>query len=109
MNWRFTRANHPVRFEENEPIAFLMPVERGAVEGFTARIAPIDADPDLKAAFQKWSQSHDAFHREMATNPPSAPADKWQKLYYRDVNPDGTDGVEGHQTKLRVCPLAEIG
>lgn len=45
MNWRFTCANHPVRFEENEPIAFLMLVERAAIKGFTTRIAPIDEAP----------------------------------------------------------------
>jgi hypothetical protein len=109
MNWRFTRANHTVRFEENEPIAFLMPVERGAIEGFTARIAPIDDDPELKAAFQKWSASRDAFHEEMRLRPPTAPADKWQKLYYRGVDPDGTAQIDDHQTKLRVCPFSGDG
>jgi hypothetical protein len=106
MNWRFTRANHPVRFEENEPIAFLMPVQRGAVEGFTARIAPMEEAPDLKAGFQMWSASRDAFHEQMRTNPPLAPADKWQKLYYRGVAPDGTTKADDHQTKLRVCPFS---
>lgn len=106
MNWRFTRANHPVRFEENEPIAFLMPVERGAIEGFTTRIAPIEEAQDLKAAFEKWSASRDAFHEEMRLRPPAAPADKWQKLYYRGVDPDGVAQIEDHQTKLRLCPFS---
>jgi hypothetical protein len=105
MNWRFTRANHRVRFAENEPIAFLMPVERGAAERFSARIAPIDDDPELKAAFQQWSVSRDAFQQEMAANPGAAPADKWQKLYYRGLAPDGARAIDGHQTKLGVCPF----
>jgi hypothetical protein len=105
MNWRFTRANHVVRFAENEPIAFLMPIERGASERFGARIAPIDDDPELKAAFLQWSASRDAFQQAVAANPGAAPADKWQKLYYRGLVPDGTPAIDDHQTKLGVCPF----
>ncbi len=86
-----------------------MPVERGAVEGFTARIAPIDEAPELKAAFQKWSASRDAFHEEMRLRPPAAPTDKWQKLYYRGADPDGIAQIEDHQTKLHICPFSGDG
>ena len=109
MNWRFTRANHAVRFEENEVIAFLMPVQRGAIESFTARIAPIGDAPDLKAAFEQWSASRNAFHEDMKAHPHAAPADKWQKLYYRGVGPDGIATIEDHQIKLRLCPFSENG
>jgi hypothetical protein len=107
MNWRFTRAHQTVRFEEDEPIMFLMPIQRAAIEQFSTRIAPVDEDPELKAAFLTWSQSRDAFQREVAANPPTAPVDKWQKLYYRGVDPHGNAGTSDHQTKLRVCPFAE--
>ena len=105
MNWRFTRADHPVRFEENEPIAFLMPMARGAAESFSARIAPIDEDPELKAAFAQWSASRDAFQQQVAQNPWAAPADKWQKLYYRGLAPDQSAPIADHQTKLSLCPF----
>jgi Family of unknown function (DUF6065) len=95
-----------VPHEADEPIAFLMPVERGVVEGFNARIAPIEDDRKLKAAFQTWSASRDAFHAEMALNPPAAPVDKWQKLYYRGVGSDDKAAIDNHQTKLRVCPFS---
>lgn len=106
MNWRFTRADHWVRFEADEPIAFLMPIERAPIERFTARIAPVDDDPELKTAFESWSASRDAFHRAIAADPPTAPADKWQKLYYRGLTPDGERGAADHRTKLRLCPFA---
>ncbi|HEY8289962.1 MAG TPA: DUF6065 family protein, partial [Acetobacteraceae bacterium] len=32
MNWRFTRRNHWVRFEANEPVCFVFPVQRDALE-----------------------------------------------------------------------------
>ena len=105
MNWRFTRADHSIRFEENEPIAFLMPMQRGAAESFSARIAPVDDDPELKAAFQQWSVSRDAFHKAVAANPWAAPADKWQKLYYRGLAPDQAQAIDDHQTKLNLCPF----
>lgn len=105
MNWRFTRAHHRIRFEENEPIAHFFPVERGGVERFDARVAPIDEAPALKAQFETWSASRDAFHREMANHPPADPSDKWQKLYYRGIDPDGTTGPHSHQIKLRICPF----
>ena len=105
MNWRFTRAAHRVRFEQDEPIAFLFPIQRGGVEQFEARIVPIDEAPELKAGFEAWSASRDEFHRQVAANPPRSPSEKWQKLYYRGVGPDGSAADVDHQTRLRVCPF----
>ncbi|WP_353227225.1 DUF6065 family protein [Novosphingobium sp.] len=105
MNWRFTRAHHTVRFAADEPIAFMMPVPRDSIEQFTARIAPIDDEPGLRDAFLQWSASRDAFQQRMADAPPTAPADKWQKLYYRGLNPDGTPASADHRTKVRACPF----
>lgn len=114
MNWRFTRANHPVRFERDEPIAFFFPIERRMIDRVEPQFLPIDDAPELKAQFEAWSKSRDTFHRQMRDNPPSAPSEKWQKLYYRGVDPDGATGVEDHQSKLRAarfdrsqCPTSE--
>ena len=103
MNWRFTRANHAVRFEKDEPIAFFFPVARNTVESAAPIFLPIDDDPEFKAQFEAWSQSRDAFHQRMRDSPPSAPSEKWQKLYYRGVDPGGAVRVEDHQSKLRAA------
>lgn len=50
MNWRFTRAGHVVRFEENEPLAFLFPLPRDLLDAVVPRIAPIDEAPSSSAA-----------------------------------------------------------
>ena len=50
MNWKFTRAQVPVRFEQGEPFCFLFPVKRGALETFRPEIKSIDRDPVLKNA-----------------------------------------------------------
>lgn len=102
MNWRLTRPNHVVRFEENEPLAHFFPVQRSLIEQIKPTFLPIDADPDLKDQFQKWSASRDAFQQSVRDNPPERPADKWQKLYYRGLRPDGVCPVSDHKAKLRL-------
>lgn len=106
MNWRFTRAGHRIRFEENEPFAFLFPIQRGVIEQFDPKIIPIEEAPELKNQFEEWSLSRNAFHALMRTNPPSSPSAKWQKFYYRGVDASGCPHVKDHQTKTRALPFA---
>ena len=105
MNWRFTRPNHWIRFDENEPIAFFFPVERGRVQSFKPRIERLEDAPELKAAFEKWSASRNAFQKWVQEANPAAPADKWQKLYFRGLDADGKPGPRDHQSKLRLPPF----
>lgn len=105
MNWRFTRPNHWVRFEAEEAICLLFPVKRDALERFTTRFAPIHEQPELVAQFEAWSRSRDAFHKQMQVNPPTKPADRWQKHYYRGVDAGERAHIDDHQTKLRVAPF----
>ncbi len=106
MNWRFTRPRHTIRFEENEPFAFLFPIERGLIERTRPRIAPIEEAPALRQAFEEWSDSRDRFQAEMRVNPPDKPADCWQKYYYRGISASGAPGAADHQAKLHVRPFA---
>lgn len=108
MNWRFTRANQAIRFEENEPFAFIFPVERGVIDAVEPEIVPIEEAPELKRQFEDWSRSRDAFQERMQKDPPSAPADKWQKFYYRGLDPSGCPHIGDHQTKLRPAPFPGI-
>jgi len=114
MNWRFTRKDHWVRFEENEPVCFFFPVQRAAITQIEPRFAPMSEEPGLTEQFEAWSKSRDAFQHWVEKTKPSAPAAKWQKLYYRGVRPDGAAGPQDHQAKLRLadfegtpsCPAA---
>ena len=105
MNWRFTRAGHPVRFEALEPICFLFPIERAAIEAFRPVFAPLGADPDTEARFQAWSASRDAFHEKIRREQPKTPAAHWQKHYYRGVDVGGETLIADHRTKLRLKPF----
>lgn len=106
MNWRLTRPGHTVRFEENEPIAFIFPMQRAAIEDFHPGFERIDDAPELKAAYEAWSASRDAFQQRMRDDPPAKPADKWQKSYYRGLTPDGVCPVGDHKAKLKVREFA---
>lgn len=105
MNWRFTRAGQWIRFEENEPFCFFFPVERGRLAAVEPRIRPLDGEEGLRAAFEAWSKSRNAFQAWVRETEPKAPADKWQKLYYRGVRPDGGEGPADHEAKLRLEPF----
>ncbi|HZG46089.1 MAG TPA: DUF6065 family protein [Allosphingosinicella sp.] len=105
MNWRFTRPGQWIRFEENEPIAFFFPVERGRAEQFKPRIERLEDAPELRAAFEKWSESRNAFQKWVIEAKPSTPAEKWQKLYFRGLDADGKRGPSDHQSKLRLPPF----
>src|SRR3984893_11128201 len=61
MNWRFTRPNHWVRFDALEPMCFIFPVQRGALEHFTPRLEPMPGEPELQRAYSEWSDARLAF------------------------------------------------
>nr|WP_249042683.1 DUF6065 family protein [Sphingomonas carotinifaciens] len=106
MNWRFTRAREWVRFEEDEPFCFLFPVQRGVLDEVRPVIRPLADAPELDSAFSQWSASRDAFQEHVRRTQPTAPADKWQKLYYRGVDPNGEPGAADHESKLRLSSFA---
>ena len=105
MNWRFTRPGQVVRFEAGEPFCFLFPVQRGALQAFDPKLEPISEDGELERRFMDWSRSRDAFHEKMKTAGDVAPADKWQKRYFRGEDAAGERISSHHQTKLRLKPF----
>lgn len=106
MNWRFTRADQIVRFEKGEPICQIFPIQPGAIEDIEPRFVPIESEPGLKAQFDAWSASRDAFHLRMREAPPERPSDKWQKFYYRGQTPDGRSADATHRNRLQIREFA---
>ena len=66
MNWRFLRRNHWVRFEAGEPICFIQPVQRDALERMNPKFVPLNDDPEAARQFAAWSQSRNAFQAKVA-------------------------------------------
>ncbi len=107
MNWRFTRRNHWVRFEAGEPICFIQPTQRDALERMNPKFVPLNDNPDAARQFAAWSQSRNSFQAQVAEKPPSAGADQWQKRYYRGLDMDDKPGVPDHRAKLRLKPFVQ--
>jgi len=102
MNWRFTRPGQWIHFDALEPICFLFPIERAAIEAFAPKFEPLEADPATMERFRAWSRARDDFHQRMKVDPPRTPADRWQKHYYQGVDASGESLVKDHRTKLRL-------
>lgn len=101
MNWKMTRSNEWVRFDQGEPFCMLVPVPRGLVETLVPRFESITANPELEAQYRKWENSRSGFLEGLTTRDPDAVARGWQKDYFQGRTPDGK-AIDSHQTRLNV-------
>jgi hypothetical protein len=107
MNWKFTRPCR-VRFEKDEPFCFIAPVAYRALEPVQPRIVPIEAAPEQKQAFEQYSRLRAEFNERLHDFDPEASRQRWQKWYFRGVQPDGSPGNPMHLSKFRAAePLLE--
>jgi len=104
MNWQLTRPGLAVRFERGEPVATLVPVERGYLARFMPRVRPVADDPALAAEFSAWSRSRQAFNTALADADPEAAKRGWQRSYMKGEDGNGTAFAE-HETKLGLAPF----
>lgn len=108
MNWIFTRTENMMRFERGEPICHLFPVQRGWLEQIKPELHVISEDPDLKEQHKQWQFKRGVFNAELKRIGSQANAEKWQKLYYRGLNPDGsTNDIKNHHTRVRLKPFVK--
>lgn len=106
MNWTFTRPGL-VRFEEGEPFCMIFPVVRGMLELVEPVVMDARSDPQTLERFQTWSKSRDQFNADLRNPESDAAKEKWQKVYYRGLLPEGTKGTDTHEIKLQLKPFAE--
>jgi len=88
MNWKFTRPG-VVRFEAGEPFCFITLAPHGLIDEVQPRIATLDQDPKLKAAYEAWTASRADFGQRLHAKEDSAVAERWQRTYVQ-----GRGGVE---------------
>lgn len=99
MNWKVTRKDTWIAFEQGEPICMIVPQRRGELEEFTPKLVSLVDNPDLKADFDAWCASRDKFFDS------SPDGSEWQKDYFHGRTVDGVKASE-HQTKLRLKPFS---
>ncbi|MEA2991499.1 MAG: hypothetical protein QOD40_419 [Alphaproteobacteria bacterium] len=107
MNWIFTRAGVPVRFEQGEPFCHVFPVQRNQLASLEPEMKLLSADPELERQFNTWNESRAQFNADLQRPGSEAQAERWQKLYYRGLAPDGTSSpIKDHTTRLRLRPFS---
>ncbi|MGH8705413.1 MAG: DUF6065 family protein [Burkholderiales bacterium] len=106
MNWMFTRPGTAVRFEQGDPFCHFFPVRRGELESIEPELRLLSEDPEVKRQHAAWSESRKRFNVDLKQPGTGAHAEKWQKLYYRGLDPgrEPTD-VEGHRTRVKLRPF----
>jgi hypothetical protein len=100
MNWQMTRPGQ-VRFERDEPICTIYPVQRGVLQAVEPEIVALDDHPEVAAQLRDWQRRRAEFARELYDKP-RALKDAWQRDYFVGRMPDGS-AIPGHQTRLKLA------
>lgn len=104
MNWKFTRPDNSVRFEEGEPICMIVPVPRGLAESLVPHRAPLSDNEELCEQYQQWRDSRNEFNAALHGQGIDAKRKAWQRDYMLGRNTDG-EVFDDHQTRLNLRPF----
>jgi hypothetical protein len=107
MNWIFTNPGLSVRFEQGEPFCHIFPVQRGQLAEIEPELKSLSSEPELERQFKMWNESRSQFNADLRKPGSQAQVERWQKLYYRGLAPDGTNSpIDDHATRLRLRPFS---
>jgi hypothetical protein len=106
MNWRFTRSETKIRFEQGEPYCHLFPVERGSLERIEPETVPLSKAPDLEREYKLWCEGRNTFNADLQQPGSEATQQRWQKAYFRGLNPSGEETHADHRSRLRLKDFA---
>lgn len=107
MNWIFTSPEVSVRFEQGEPFCHIFPVKRSLLADVEPELKLLSTAPELEQQFKTWNESRSQFNADLHRPGSEAQSERWQKLYYRGLAPDGeTSMIDDHVTRLRLRPFS---
>ena len=86
MNWKLTRPNHPVVFEEDEPIAMITPTPRHMIERFQPEIRDLATEPELASLHKEWAASRHSHNAGLRVPNSEAQKEGWQRHYMRGTS-----------------------
>lgn len=108
MNWKFTRADHWISFEADEPFCMVVPQRRAELEAFVPSLRPLHSDPATEEEARAWSLRRDEMQkRKFLAAYSEAYSDdwsSWERDYFQGRLPSGGRAPE-HQTKLKLKPF----
>jgi hypothetical protein len=109
MNWKLTRAGHPVGFDEEEPFCMIVPQRRGELETFRPSTRRIESEPAIQRELAAFTDSRERLQGQKLLSPYSRDLDRfklaWEGDYYRGRRPDQEPAPE-HQTRLDLAPFS---
>lgn len=104
MNWKLTRPDTWIVFEEREPVCMIFPVPRRGLERVAPEIRAVSDNPELERRYKQWRRSRDGFNRTLGRFGPGA---DWQKHYFRGASVLG-ELFRGHQTKISLREFRDL-
>jgi hypothetical protein len=58
--------------------------------------------PDIEREFKLWSEGRDTFNADLQRPGSEAAQERWQKTYFRGLNPSGEPAHADHRSRLRL-------
>ena len=104
MNWKVTRPNHTIRFEEGEPICMVVPMARELAESLEPVCQPLSSAPKVEKAYDNWRERRTNFNLGLASFESETVKQGWQRDYMLGRTSTGATFAE-HQTKLPLRPF----
>lgn len=104
MNWKVTRRNHTIRFEQGEPICMVVPMPRELTESLEPVCQPVASAPKVAKAYGKWREGRTNFNLGLANFESNTVKRGWQRDYMLGRTGDGVI-FDQHQTKLHLRPF----
>jgi hypothetical protein len=110
MNWKLTRSNQPVTFEEGEPFCMVVPQRRGELESFRPEICDLSSDLTTHSAAETFSRERDQVQVKKFLAQYSGEFEQykrsWEAHYFKGLTPDGAK-APSHQVQLSLSEFAE--
>ena len=107
MNWKMTRPHNTVTFVRGEPVAMIVPQQRGALERFDPVVRDIATDPALMAAYVRWAESRETHNKDMQNTASDAYRRGWEKHYFQGKSVSGERAAADHQQKIALKDFVE--
>jgi hypothetical protein len=105
MNWRFTRPDHPVRFEQGEPYCFIFPIQHALVREFKPKLRALESDEELARQYRIGLGRRHLPHVLAANHRGDARSVRrliTQEWYKRGLLPDGKTPGGPHMKTLQL-------
>jgi len=105
MNWRFTRADIPVRFEMNEPFCHFFPVDPGHIALADPAWKDLSEEPDLLQQFEEWRMNR--LFANLDSTSLKCPS-VFYRYYHQGSTPNGKQIPVAHYPSLRPKPFGAM-